>query len=216
MWGGHPARQSFQFIYIYLLIEQSNISPYQALLNSEQVHRIYLNELGNIRHLSLGIALMVLTIVDEEQAAAEARYLLERAQQEVSEPQASRGIIDTIATIMVYKFIDLTRQEVEAMLGFRLEESRVYREAKEEGLQEGRLEGLQEGRLEGRLEGLQEGQQQEAVNLVLRLLSRRFGNLSDEYRRRISSLPLSVLEDLSEALLDFSSMDDLSTWLEAH
>ncbi|MFB2897647.1 DUF4351 domain-containing protein [Aerosakkonemataceae cyanobacterium BLCC-F50] len=82
------------------------------------------------------------------------------------------------------------------MLGMRLEESRVYREAKEEGQLEGR--------------------QQEAVNLVLRQLLRRFGDLSPDLRTRISNLPLSVLEDLSEALLDFSSLDDLSAWLEAH
>lgn len=45
---------------------------------------------------------------------------------------------------------------------------------------------------------------------------RRFGELSQEIRVRISNLPLSVLEVLSEALLDFSSLDDLSAWLEAH
>lgn len=191
-------------IYPRRSIEQSETHPYQALLNSEQVHRVYLNELGEIRQLPLGIALMVLTIVEEEQAPEEARYLLTRAQQEVSEPEASRGIINTIATIMVYKFIDLSRPEVEAMLGLRLKESRVYQEAKEEG----RLEGRQEGQLEGR--------QQEAANLVFRQLSRRFGALSQELRERISNLPLSVLEDLSEALLDFSSLDDLSTWLEAN
>jgi predicted transposase YdaD len=116
---------------------------------------------------------------------------LARAQQEVSEPEASRAIINTIATIIVYKFTNLSRPEVEAMLGMRLEESRVYREAKEEG------------------------RQQEAANLVLRLLSRRFGELSQEIRVRISNLPLSVLEDLSEALLDFSNLDDLLAWLEA-
>jgi predicted transposase YdaD len=149
-----------------------------------------------------------LTILEEERAPEEARYLLTRAQQEVSEPERSSAIINTIATIIVYKFTNLSRREVEAMLGMRLEESRVYREAKEEGRLEGRQEGRQEGQLEGR--------QQEAANLVLRLLSRRFGELSPELRVRISNLPLSVIEDLSEALLDFSSLDDLSAWLEAH
>lgn len=138
------------------------------------------------------VSLMVLTIVGEEQAPEEARYLLARAQQEISEPEASRAIINTIATIIVYKFTNLSRREVEAMLGMRLEESRVYREAKEEG------------------------RQQEAANLVLRLLLRRCGELSQELSRRISNLPLSVLEDLSEALLDFNSVDDLLAWLEAH
>jgi len=132
-------------IYPSRSIEQSDTHPYQALLNSDQVHRVYLQELGEIRQLPLGIALMVLTIVEEEQAPEEARYLLTRAQEEVREPERSRAIIDMIATIMVYKFTDLSRREVEAMLGLRLEETRVYREAKEEGQLEGRLEGRLEG-----------------------------------------------------------------------
>jgi len=172
--------------------EQSDTHPYRALLNCDQVHRVYLNELGDIRQLPLGIALMVLTILEEEQAPEEARYLLARAQEEVTEPEASRAIIDLIATILVYKFTNLSRREVESMLGLRLEETRVYREAKEEG------------------------RQQEAANLVLRLLLRRFGELSEPLRKRISSLPLSVKEDLGEALLDFSSLDDLLAWLETH
>nr|WP_281259135.1 DUF4351 domain-containing protein [Nostoc cycadae] len=57
--------------------------------------------------------------------------------------------------------------------------------------------------------------QQEAVNLVIRLLTKRFGELSEELRSRISSLPLLVLENLSEALLDFTSLADLQVWLAA-
>ncbi|OKH41005.1 hypothetical protein NIES2119_01495 [[Phormidium ambiguum] IAM M-71] len=195
-------------IYPTRSIEQGDTHPYRSLLNCDQVHRVYLNELGEIRQLPLGIALMVLTIVEEEQAPEEARYLLARTQQEITEPERSRAIIDTIATIIVYKFINLSRREVEAMLGLRLEESRVYQEAKEEGRQEGR----QEGRLEGRLEG----RQQEAANLVFRLLSRRFGELPQELGERIFNLSLSVLEDLSEALLDFVNLDDLLAWLEVN
>ncbi|HEY9848749.1 MAG TPA: DUF4351 domain-containing protein [Leptolyngbyaceae cyanobacterium] len=82
------------------------------------------------------------------------------------------------------------------MLGLQLEETRVYREAKQEGRQEGR--------------------QEEVANLVIRLLLRRLGELSDDKRKRISNLPLSVLEDLSEELLDFNSLDDLSAWLEVN
>ncbi|BAZ87615.1 DUF4351 domain-containing protein [Dolichospermum compactum] len=35
-------------------------------------------------------------------------------------------------------------------------------------------------------------------------------------RKSISALPLSVVEELSEALLDFQSLDDLQTWLLIH
>ncbi|RCJ31500.1 hypothetical protein A6769_30630 [Nostoc punctiforme NIES-2108] len=42
--------------------------------------------------------------------------------------------------IAVYKFANLSREEVEAMLGVKLEETRVYQEAKQEGREELKLE----------------------------------------------------------------------------
>ena len=77
------------------------------------------------------------------------------------------------------------------MLGITLKETRVYREIKEEGREEA------------------------TVNLVIRQLTKRFGELSEEMRSSISSLPLPVLEDLSEALLDFTSLADLQAWIAA-
>ncbi len=81
------------------------------------------------------------------------------------------------------------------MLGITLKETRVYREIKEEGREEGREEAT--------------------VNLIVRLLTKRFGEISPEMRSVISGLPLPILEDLSEALLDFTSVADLQSWLEA-
>ncbi|WP_265338657.1 MULTISPECIES: Rpn family recombination-promoting nuclease/putative transposase [unclassified Nodularia (in: cyanobacteria)] len=56
--------------------EQSDIHPYRTLLEGSQVHRVYLDELGNIRQLPLWVALMILTTLEDEQAPEEARYLL--------------------------------------------------------------------------------------------------------------------------------------------
>ncbi|MBD2508684.1 Rpn family recombination-promoting nuclease/putative transposase [Nostoc muscorum FACHB-395] len=181
-------------IYPSRSIEQSDIHPHRSLLNGEQIHRVYLDELGDIRQLPIWVALMVLTTVDEEQAPEEARYLLTRTTQEVLSP-SSRAIIELITTIMVYRFEQLTQAEVESMLGITLKETRVYREIKEEGREEGREEAT--------------------ANLILRQLTKRFGELSEEIRSSISGLPLPVLEDLSEALLDFASLADLQVWLEA-
>ncbi|MDF5714502.1 MAG: Rpn family recombination-promoting nuclease/putative transposase [Rhizonema sp. NSF051] len=181
-------------IYPTRSIEQSDIHPHRTLLNGNQVHRVYLDELGNIRSLPLWVALMVLTTLEESQAPEEARYLLTRTHQEVP-PTSSQAIIEMVTTIMVYKFTQLSRLEVESMLGITLQQTRVYREIKEEGIQEGRLS--------------------EAANLIIRLMSKRMGQkLSDEIVARIFGLPLPVLEDLSEALLDFSSLADLQVWLD--
>ena len=90
-----------------------------------------------------------------------------------------------IATIMVYKFTSLSRQEVEQMLGINLQETRVYREAKAEGEEI----GVQRER-----------------SLVLRQLTRRVGELPQILRSPLDSLSLDQLEALGEALLDFSTI----------
>lgn len=93
-------------------MEQKNIYPYRALLNSDQLHRIYLNELGDIRELPLGLALMRLTIETSKKAPEAARYLLARSNNEIRDPQANRAIIEMLTTIMVYRFDKLIRSEV--------------------------------------------------------------------------------------------------------
>jgi Domain of unknown function (DUF4351) len=78
--------------------------------------------------------------------------------------------------------------------------SPVYEKWRQDTLQEGRQEGRQEGER----------------SLVLRLLSRRIGDLSPDFISRVEALSLSKIEMLGEALLDFTVSDDLMTWLEAN
>ncbi|MEH2064933.1 MAG: Rpn family recombination-promoting nuclease/putative transposase [Nostoc sp.] len=172
--------------------QQSNIYPHRGLLNSNQVHRVYLDELGNIRQLPLWVALMVLTTLEEEQAPEEARYLLTRTVQEVPSAE-SRVIIEILTTIMMYRFEQLSQAEVESMLGITLQQTRVYREIKAEGREEGR---------------------EVMANAISRQLTKRLGELSEEMRSSVSGLSLSVLADLSDALLDFTTLADLQSWLQ--
>jgi len=60
----------------------------------------------------------------------------------------------------------------------------------------------------------QEIQQREAATLVLRQLGRRLGQVAPEVRAQIQQLPVAQLEELGEALLDFSSAQDLTDWLQ--
>lgn len=73
------------------------------------------------------------------------------------------------------------------MIGLRLEDTRVYQEAKLEGEQ----------------------------SIILRLLCCRVGDLSNDLQSQIKALPLSRLEALGEAMLDFSKHEDLVNWLQA-
>ena len=63
-------------------------------------------------------------------------------------------------------------------------------------------------------QGIQQGVQQGEVALVMRQLSRRFGQISPELEQQIHRLSTDQLEALGEALLDFSDVTDLQSWLE--
>ena len=65
-------------------------------------------------------------------------------------------------------------------------------------------------------EARQEGIQQEATLLIVRLLKRKIGELSPNLESRVMDLPIHILEDLGEALLEFNSVDDLINWLNNH
>ena len=65
-------------------------------------------------------------------------------------------------------------------------------------------------------EGREEGRSQGELNLIIRLLTRRFGAVDETVRSRIVTLPLALLEDLGEALLDFAEIEDLINWLQTH
>jgi hypothetical protein len=61
--------------------------------------------------------------------------------------------------------------------------------------------------------GIEQGMQREGANLVLRLLNRRFGQVTTSVEKQIRQLSVEQLEDLGEALLDFENEADLLHWL---
>jgi Domain of unknown function (DUF4351) len=67
--------------------------------------------------------------------------------------------------------------------------------------------------------GIQEGEQkglEKERGLVLRQLTRRIGPIAPTQVNQIRSLSLTQLEDLGEALLDFTQPADLENWLQSH
>jgi predicted transposase YdaD len=116
--------------------------------------------------------------------------LLQRAKTEIADAWVTRDIIDLLETVLVSKFAQLSRQEIQAMfLLTDIKQTRVYQEAR------------------------QEGRQVEASLMLKRLLSKRFGKLNDRRLEAINNLSLEQLEDLGEALLDFTDIAELDGWL---
>jgi predicted transposase YdaD len=103
--------------------------------------------------------------------------------------------MELLECVLISKFSKLSRQEIEAMFSLSdIKQTRVYQEAKQEGRQE--------------------GEKQKAQSLVLRQLNRRLGKLNNRLMEAVKSLKTDQLDELAEALLDFTDRSDLEEWLQ--
>ncbi len=94
--------------------------------------------------------------------------------------------------------------------GLVLNQSIIKRLLKEEIMKESVIyqEILAKGITEGEILGFKKGE----ANLILKQINRRVGNISTDWINKIQELSLEQLEDLGEALLDFTSQSDLINW----
>lgn len=100
----------------------------------------------------------------------------------------------------------------EILAGLKFDKDLIRRFLREELMRESVI--YQEIQQEAKQQGRQEGRQEGEATLVLRLLTRRLGQLAPEMRSQIQQLPVAQLEELGEALLDFSSVQDLTDWVQ--
>jgi predicted transposase YdaD len=142
----------------------------------------------DLSHHSIELGILGLILASEQTAAEQAKQLLQRVQQ--AQTRVSPDvIIELIETTMVYKFPQLSRQEIAAMLELvDVQQTRVY----------------------------QEGQEDEGKRLILKLLTCKIGPIPPVLQSQIEALSLPMLESLGEALLGFSGADDLVNWLQAN
>ena len=116
----------------------------------------------------------------------------------IEEPNQQRNISACVEVLARLKFDEnLIRQFLREDL---MRESPLYQEILQEGVQQGIQQGIQQGE----------------VTLTLRLLTRRLGSVPPQLRSQIQQLSTTQVEDLGEALLDFSSTQDLVDWLQTH
>lgn len=130
---------SYDDWYGVILLASRSLEPndrqiHRSILESDHVQRIYLDELGNLEQQPLGVSLIQLTTAPEATAPEQARALIQRSQTESFGNLSSGDIIELVATILFYKFSNLSREEVSNMLGLdkSFKETRVYRDLEAE------------------------------------------------------------------------------------
>ncbi|BAY96147.1 hypothetical protein NIES37_00740 [Tolypothrix tenuis PCC 7101] len=100
---------------------------------------------------------------------------------------------------------------VQVLAGLRFDKSLITQLFREDIMQESVI--YQDILQKGLQQGEERGKKQEALQLILRLLTRRFGVVEPQTEQQIRGLSITQLEDLAEALLDFTSQADLTNYL---
>jgi predicted transposase/invertase (TIGR01784 family) len=178
-------------IYPHRGVEREQSLHFGEILNLSSVRRIYLDELPYGDNPSLGIGVIKLVVESETAAVRTAQTLIERTREEITDQSSQRQLIDLIESIIIYKFPQKSREEIEAMFGLSdLKQTRVYQEA----LAEGEEQGLQEGE---RL-------------VVENLLRVRFGELDPPLQAIISRILQLSPEEFTPLLLHCSKQELLN------
>ncbi len=130
------------------------------------------------------------------------RETLREVAQRIEQIEERRQRSNIAASTAILAGLVLEKEVIERLLRQELmRESVIYQEI--------RAEAKAEGRAEGKAEGKQEGE----ASLVLRILKKRIGQIAPDLEQRIQGLSIEELENLGEALLDFTSAADLVNWL---
>jgi predicted transposase/invertase (TIGR01784 family) len=122
-----------------------------------------------------------------------------RELEQIADPREQSNLV---AATSILAGLELEEQTIrQLMRNPVMRESTMYQSI----LREGRAEGLEQGLIQGRTV--------EGRELVLRQLTRKLSILSPEVAAKVSALSLEKLEALGEALLDFTTVADLESWL---
>ena len=186
--------QPWQAVVIYPTrqVETDGSLHYSTLLESERIKRIYLEDLKDPPTDRMGLQLIQLIVADEEKAINAAQNLLKRIKIQTDQETAAHWL-EWVETILVYKLPRLSREEIQKMLGYNdieLKQTRFYQDVFTEGVHDGE------------------------AKVILRLLNRRFGNLTPETITNIQKLNSDQLETLADKMFDFTTQNDLDAWLE--
>lgn len=137
---------------------------------------------------------------DRPKVKAECLRLLTTLRLDPARTRLISGFVDT--------YLRLNQQEEQA---FHVEIGKLETQTQED-VMEIVTSWMEQGIQQGIGQGVERGER----SLVLRLLTRRVGNLPPSVRSRIEVLTVPELEALGEALLDFTQLSDLEAWLQDH
>jgi predicted transposase/invertase (TIGR01784 family) len=125
-------------------LEQKNLHPYRWWIRSDQLVRIYLDDLPAAGPEQFELGTLELIAAHPEAALAKAQAMVPRLRASNRPRAFQETVIQFIETIILYQFPKWSRKEIEKMLQVTdVRETRVFQEALEEGMEKGREEAME-------------------------------------------------------------------------
>jgi len=125
--------------------EPKHLTPYEDLLHSKRVRRIYLDELPLPPDASPGLGILHLVSAGREETKDLVHQIVKKTTSEYGDSESGRNVIQLAEELLIRKFSEMNREEVRKRFHLEdLRKTRVWQEAHEEGLEKGKLVARQE------------------------------------------------------------------------
>ncbi len=147
---------------------------------------------------------------DRAKVKAQCLRLLVTLRLDAARMQLISGFVDTYLNLNSSEEIEF-QQEIST---FIQPEQEGVMQITTSWMRRGLEQGLEQGLERGLERGLEQGLARER-NLIIRLIKRKLGAIDVALESRIMTLTIDDLERVGEALLDFSTVEDLTNWLNA-
>jgi predicted transposase/invertase (TIGR01784 family) len=161
-------------IFLSRALEPNSTGPYQELLESGRIRRVFLEELAEPGADQIGLGILELIACPAAATLSKAKLWVERvrgAKQSITE---RRRLVELIEIVVLGRLPNLARKELKQMLQLvDYRESKVFAEGVEEGIQKGIEKGIEKG--------MEKGKQQALEQVALRMLAK--GDLPAEVAR---------------------------------
>ncbi len=144
----NPA-QDWRAVAIFLArsFEPKETRPYQVLLDSPQVTRIYLDELPAQADPPLALGIWEMVSASQARVRDLAPKVLDKARRELPDTALGNQLVQLVKEFLIQKFANLSPEELRVMFNLAdIRDTRVFKDALEEGREEGLQEGLERER----------------------------------------------------------------------
>jgi predicted transposase/invertase (TIGR01784 family) len=118
--------------------EPTHLGPYEDLLGSKRVKRIYLEDIANAKNPPVGLALLQLLFATEKEAELIAPRVVAKAKTDFGDSDLQAKLVELVERLLMTRFTGLSLEEMRMKFKLHdIRQSKAWQQLREEALKEG-------------------------------------------------------------------------------